>query len=281
MDGISPYISQILCQIHPFGMTLSDQSLNIMSVFLEGILFELLKSYQQSEDINESAKNLIPRELFENILSETNKSLNKFKTSLFNEKPNYKNTKASSFIGRRSTISGLTISVFVIELAVRELANSTYSDYFLVYITTLLEYLTGEILELSGNVTKGKNKHIIQAEDIIKAIDDDKELKTLANKIFAIDDKKWNDNLEDVVFPNLNNSKKGLLKYIEKKDKKEILSDEHINPAIRQEIIAHEIEEFDDYREFLTERLEGDYTFIMQREDLEAEEAKEAKEAKK
>lgn len=83
--------------------------------------------------------------------------------------------------------SGLQFPVPSTKLLIRDTLNSTHkrtggvavSDNAAVFLTAVAEYMTAEILELSGNAAKDNKRHRIKNRDLLLAIDYDWELTNL------------------------------------------------------------------------------------------------------
>lgn len=80
--------------------------------------------------------------------------------------------------------AGLTFSVSIIENAMFPLLNYKLTKRLSVPITAVMEYLTAEILELSGNVARDDKKVRIKINHIILAIKNDGEL----SQVFDVSD---------------------------------------------------------------------------------------------
>lgn len=82
--------------------------------------------------------------------------------------------------------AGLTFSVSTIENILQNELKTNNKNYNLtrrlsIPVTAIIEYLTAELLELSGNTARDNKKVRIKIEHIITAIKNDEELKAVFN----------------------------------------------------------------------------------------------------
>lgn len=273
MEDSNPYVYKVLEQVQP-GLSLSEDSLKFISIFLEGILYELIRLYQINLSLQDVVKLVFTGELCKYALNEGYKAIKKF-SGIYDRKPKVKEEMFQSFklLEIRSKKSGLTLLTLVTEKALRGFGYEIFSDYFVVFLTTILEYLTAEILELSGSITRYNNRIVIIPDDIIKAINTDEELSKPLNKIFTKNGQEWTNYFINYTKPNsLNIKKEGLLKFIEYvkynkngNDTIPIINEfDHDN----SDIIPIEMIQLE------KDKIEFESTYINERNELEKEEQK-------
>ena len=79
----------------------------------------------------------------------------------------------------RATMSGLVFNVQLIHNLMQEVSGEKVTNDAAVYLTAVCEYLTAEILELSGNVCRDDRKVTITSRHIYIAVNSDVELRDL------------------------------------------------------------------------------------------------------
>jgi histone H3/H4 len=132
-----------------------------------------------SRDIQAACELIYSGELLPHALREGTKAL----TNYFNSENN--NSTFASSITEESVSSRceFDFSPEVVALVASRMTNGfPMSEYAAVYLAAILEYMTAELLELSGKVSQEKGTSLIGPHHIKLAIDNDEELiKTLKN----------------------------------------------------------------------------------------------------
>lgn len=208
--------------MHP-NLSIERGSLNFIEQMLNAYLFSLTRSYHVNKSLSKAMRFTLSGELLELSTSEFLKAVSSFE---FSKKPgsirytpsgelstseslnaisNYESVpsfNAKFFKKSRSMHSYLQFDIRMIEEAFRKLGFDSLTNHFLVAITAILEYLTAEILESSGDVTYVNNKNIISIDDIIKAVNSDSELQETFNKtiISQYESTKWDEYVSSFVF---------------------------------------------------------------------------------
>lgn len=170
----------MLKQCHP-GHTLSEESLKFVSILLEGILYELLRLYQVNPSLQDAVKRLLGEALSEHALSEGNRAVVNFKNNFFGLDSN----KIPKELKTRLFYSDLTFNTLIVEDTIVQFGYENFSDYFLIFLTAILEYLIAEIFDSAGSISMDNGRSIISKDDIVKAILTDGELLKMTNKVFA------------------------------------------------------------------------------------------------
>ena len=159
---------------------------------IEEIKLRVINKVGFSWDLRDKVHTLLSGELSRHAIAEANKIINKFKTSVVPD-PNHLNRMKSPL----SEQAGLVFDIQVVRDLLGEITLPDMDDFFL---TTVLEYISAELLELSGNVTRSEHAishgnrrgyHTcncelkISAKDLTKSIKNDEELRELWNKVKA------------------------------------------------------------------------------------------------
>ena len=223
MEDTNPYIYKVLEQLQ-IDELLCEDSFVFINICLEGILRELSRLYQINQinqNLQDAVGKLLGKELLKKVLNEANKAVDKFRKFLkqlsikqlstnppstkqlstkqsptrppSTRQPPTRQSPTNNFerMQTRSSCSGLTFLTLVTENALKKLGYTVCSDYFIIFITSILEYLTAEIIDLSGNDSRDKGNLIITPVDIINAINKNEDLLIMFNKIFSTEGNDW------------------------------------------------------------------------------------------
>ncbi len=217
MDHTRPYIYKILENVKP-NQFLTEDAFNYINFLLTGIVLEISNLYQTREDNIRDAvvKFLTERILVGSIMGSDNR-VESFITSMSEYNEDDINVRRDHLIPRkvmeqnqitRSYYSGLTMSTVVVEDFLKKIGYRICSDYFIIFITSILEHLLTVIFTRCislGNVTD----NIIDREDIVNTINIDMELSKMVSNISI---NEWSTNIDELI---MNNTirKDGLLKF--------------------------------------------------------------------
>lgn len=179
------YIYKVLKQVHPdTGMTqVAKDELNAWVFFIGQAIskkavqlaFKAKKQTVSSRDIQTAVRVILPGELARHGVSEGTKAVTKFSSSIDEGSgPAQRKYTKSSRAGLLFPVT--RTKLFFKGLKVRIGMGAP------VYLAAVLEYLTAEVLELSGNVTRDVKKIRITLRHIHLAIDGDEELSKLTTK---------------------------------------------------------------------------------------------------
>lgn len=173
------YIHKVLQQVHPDqGMSHSSMdTVNNMVRFLlrkviTCIMRTKVKATVTSRDVQLAVRMVLPGELAKHAVSEGTKAVTKFNSNLPATVKGQKN-KAH----RREFYAGLQFSVSRVENVMRTMGLSRIGVGASVYLAAVCEYITAEILELSGNAAKDNKRSRIARKYVMAAIGNDSELK--------------------------------------------------------------------------------------------------------
>lgn len=173
------YIKDVLAQVHPnIEMTVAGKKLiNSLLVKICKKLASEASQIAQSEGKNEidqkhiemAVQSVLNGDLIKCSLKEGEKTVDKFKVSCQGEK--------KAHVGL----------IFDVDVVHRFLHESKYADSIndnaIVFLTAVIEYLCGEITELSGYRTLDRKSKKVNTIDINIAINDDSELFLLRSQI--------------------------------------------------------------------------------------------------
>lgn len=179
----STYIQRVLKSVHPeMGIT-SDglqTTNNLVKIMCQKIVRNVnilmrvnKKRTINSADISAGIMVSLPGELAKHSVSELSKSVIKYSSSL-------KTEKADKPVSRSSR-AGLTFPISRVQsMMMKHSAGALRkSSGAVVGLTAVLEYVTAEILELSGNYARDDKRSRIKPRDILRAIRSDEELSLL------------------------------------------------------------------------------------------------------
>lgn len=181
------YINKVLKQVHPNNQLSENVKsqingfLNYFGSTLSSICFDLTGKVFHKKNtpavisarhIQTAVRLLIPGQLAKHAVSEGTKAVTKFTATVGDAK----NGKKTS----RSSRSGLQFPVSVCEKIIRNYGRSVRSTSG-VYLAAVLEYITAEILELSGNASRDNKMIKINPRHLFLSIDNDEELSELFN----------------------------------------------------------------------------------------------------
>ena len=177
------YISKVLKLVHPDCSISSNTKsqlnylLNLLAVKLISEAVSLLgnKKTISSREIQTAVRIVFGKtELTKHAVSEGTKAVTKY-MSAYNINKSKKTTKTSK--------AGLIFSIPRVENIIRDNFNGRVSETAAIYLTAILEYISSELLELSGNAARDNKKIIIQPKHLMMAIENDIELKYLAKAV--------------------------------------------------------------------------------------------------
>ncbi len=190
--SFNTYIYRILKQVHPdSGMSgdgLSEMN-NLVRIFLKKIvdgmnlLFIASKAKTVSaRDVQSAVRLVLPGELAKHAVSEGVKAVTKYNSGGGAPGGGGRGGRAKPV--SRGTRAGLMFPVTRVETVMMELVTvRRKSAGSAVYLAAVLEYLTAEILELSGNAARDNKKMRITPRHMKLAILNDEELTKLCKGI--------------------------------------------------------------------------------------------------
>jgi len=169
-DNFNLGLFKVLKQLHP-GYSITLEALQFITEFDYELIYHILKSYNATTYIQKIVYNILGEKLNKHAISEGTKAVFRYE-------------KSSKDGKTRSEMSCLQFSVLLIERIIKEIApNFIFNNEFVIYITAVLEYISAELLELSGIEARNDNLNIITIKHIKTAISKDDELKILSKEI--------------------------------------------------------------------------------------------------
>jgi len=217
MEDMSIYIHKLLKKYHP-NKSFTIISFKFIRTLLEHTLYKISRLYQKDSDLKNVIKSMFG-DISDNIINECNKAIVKFNLLISEDidiwKPlNFlKKVENSSLVYKlmngvtRSYYAELTLLTLVIENSLKKLGYTIYNDYFVIFITAILECLIVKIFMILY-----VENDIITSDNIITAIGNNEELHKIINDIFPY--KNWNNYENLTKIPIKNN---GILEYAELK----------------------------------------------------------------
>lgn len=170
-------IVKVLAQVHPtIGIQVSalTQVNNAISYLINVIITRakfVSRHFMKTQKINSDVMFCAVRlclngELTKHALSEGTRVVVRF--------------KESEEINSRSKNSQLQFNVKTVQdICKRFIGSIKFSNEAQIFLTSVMEYLTAEIMELSGNRCRDRGKHMITANDVCSGVFGDEELNEL------------------------------------------------------------------------------------------------------
>lgn len=188
------YIHKVLKQVHPdqeITLTASNEINGLIHHLLDKIIdicSSLVKNRHKSvlsaRDIQSAVNILLPGELAKHAISQGTKAVTKFTNSQFGSKPLIGvNGKKPKY--KREALAGLAFKVSRTENIMREQMpkHLRLAVGAPIYLTSLIEYITAEILELAGNILNDQKLRRLTTRQIALAIKQDSELSALFSDV--------------------------------------------------------------------------------------------------
>eukprot|EP00301_Raphidiophrys_heterophryoidea_P018927 c3919_g1_i1.p1 GENE.c3919_g1_i1~~c3919_g1_i1.p1 ORF type:complete len:245 (+),score=55.25 c3919_g1_i1:67-801(+) len=174
-SSFSPHILKVLKQVHP-DTGLWKPAMRIMNSIVKDVFVRLMqlavelqesttKATLCSRCVQTAVRLLLPGELAKHAVSEGTKAVTKFFSS---------GTK-----GNKSRRAGLVFPVGRLKTMMKAFAKTRIGSGAPVYLAAVLEYISAEVLELSGNAARDNKKRRISARHIFLAVSNDEELMRL------------------------------------------------------------------------------------------------------
>lgn len=160
-----------LCQKITQG-SLDVDSFIFMNKIIIALFSCILQSYQIYKNLTESIHVIFGNNLFRHIISEVINSLNTFQMNISEESER-----------SRSSLSDVNFQIYIVEEYLKLFEYTSYTNDFLIYIGTVMEYFCLEIIEMSWNIAMNNGKHVITKDFIIEGINSDQELLNVMLKI--------------------------------------------------------------------------------------------------
>lgn len=167
MENINVYIYKVLKQVHP-SKEIELRALDFISRVLSVYVYKIVSSLKINKTLCKALKYTLHCHLSKHAISEMIRGCSKF------------NSRKDEFGLSRSNLSWIQFDVGTVEDYLIKLGVTSSSNHFLVGVTTVVEYLSAEILELSGNETGRRT--VITFSDVFKAIKNDGELTKSLHK---------------------------------------------------------------------------------------------------
>lgn len=167
MENINVYIYRVLKQVHP-RKEIDLRALNFIDRVLSIYVFNIVNSLKTNGTLCKALKYSLSGDLLKHGLSE-----------MIRVCKNHSASNESTMFSR--SISGFnSFDVKMIEYYVIKLGVTNPTNYFLIALTAVIEYLAAEITEISGNKTHDRT--VINLSDVVKAINNDQELLKTINR---------------------------------------------------------------------------------------------------
>lgn len=189
--GFNTYIHKVLKQVHPdtaISGFAAGQMSNLISVLgyeLSRVAFNAASRQEKmtvtSREIQHATRTVLPGELSKHAVSEGTKAITKYNAVLTEEAHVAGQKKKGP--ERSEHKCGLTFPVKRCEKIIRKAGAKRAGKGASVYLAAVLEYLTAEILELSGNASRDNNKVTIKTRHIFLSIANDPELDYLMDSL--------------------------------------------------------------------------------------------------
>ena len=177
------YIRKVGKQVHP-NMQLSNDFLNQTNRIIVRLGEKIAeKAFQLTEkedrktigprEIQSATRLIIPGELTKHAVSEGTKAVTKYGSA---DRGNKRKRKSNS------KKAGLQFSVSRCKQFLKKY-NKKIGLLAPVYLAAVLEYITAELLELSGNVSRDHRRNTMKIRDLFLAIDTDSELNDMMHRL--------------------------------------------------------------------------------------------------
>lgn len=196
------YIYKVLKQVHP-EKSISADAIGQIDEYIKVLAMRLSESARRSclrvgkstvgaAEISLASNLYISGELAKHAYSQSIKACAKFQSGKKKDSSPAKGKKKSKSTPdvktssvRREVQAGLQFSVALAEKYIREFGASglNVSKNASVALAAILEYITTEIIELSGNVTGDQKKVTILIRHVFLAVESDEELVTLTKTL--------------------------------------------------------------------------------------------------
>lgn len=186
------YIHRVLKQVYPdthitkSGVECIDSILRTLATQLSKDAYIFTQGTEKktlsSKEVLYATRAMFSGELQKHAEHEGVKAIDKFNKSMKDKKSPKPNKESKPVM--RETRAGLLFSVSLAEKFLRGFGRVKYNvgAGASVYLAAVLEYITAELIELSGNICKDDKKTNITIRHIYLAISSDEELNNLINK---------------------------------------------------------------------------------------------------